>query len=346
LPLSDRERWRLAARSELRAGMAEGARFGPNSAPRVTQGLSVLGEPTLHVRTTSGFDVELLLGAGLDVGHTTYAGYPVSWGTPLDAAWPPVRSTSPDWLGRWQGGLVTTCGMRNVGAASAGWGLHGDHIFRQASGVESQHLEIDGRSAVRVRGTVWDGPALDAVLEVQRTVVIFDDEPEIRVEDVLRNRTARPECALILYHVNLGAPFLGPSTQVVGVDSLSVRDTDSAWLADWPKVGYPQPGETELVAEATLARAGAVDVVNEAAGARLEISWSAHSLPRTHVWRRRRADAYVLAIEPANCSLLGREHELSNPATQLAGHGERRTSLSVTLSGLADIQEQTHDSTV
>jgi hypothetical protein len=346
LPPSDRERWRQAAAAAQSSGLVEGARFGPNSAPRITQGLSVLAEPTLQVQTTSGFDVELLLAAGLDLGRTAYAGYPISWGTPLDAAWPPVRPASPDWLGRWQGGLLTTCGMRNVGAASGGWGLHGDHIFRQASGVEARHLEIDGRPAVRVRGTVWDGPALGTVLQLERTVVIFDEEPEIRVADVLRNRSARPECALMLYHLNLGAPFVTPLTQVVGVDSLSVRDTDSDWLADWPNVGRPQPGETELVAEATLSEAGVVNVVNEAAGARLEISWSADALPRTHVWRRRRADAYVLAIEPANCSLLGREHELSNPATHLAGHGERRTCLTLALSGLADMDGDIHDSTV
>ena len=336
MPPSDRERWRRAAAAAQGPGVAEGARFGPNSAPRVTQGLSVLGEPTILVQTTSGFDVELLLGAGLDLGRTAYAGYPISWGTPLDAAWPRVRPASPDWLGRWHGGLLTTCGMRNVGAPSAGWGLHGDHIFRAASGVEAHHLEIDGRPAVRLRGTVWDGPALGTVLELERTVVIFDDGPEVRVEDVLHNRSPQPECALMLYHLNLGAPFLTPSTHVVGVDALSVRDEDSAWMADWPSVGHPQPGETELVAEATLSTEGAVGVVNEAAGLRLEISWSADTLPRTHVWRRRRADAYVLAIEPANCSLLGREHELSNPATQLEGHTERRTFLTLALTGLPD----------
>ncbi len=257
MPPSDRERWRRAAAAALGSGVAEGARFGPNSAPRVTQGLSVLGEPTILVQTTSGFDVELLLGAGLDLGRTAYAGYPISWGTPLDAAWPPVRPASPDWLGRWHGGLLTTCGMRNVGAPSAGWGLHGDHIFRQASGVEAHHLEIDGRPAVRLRGTVWDGPALGTVLELERTVVIFDDGPEVRVEDVLHNRSPQPECALMLYHLNLGAPFLTPSTHVVGVDALSARDEDSAWMADWPNVGHPQPGETELVAEATLSTAPA-----------------------------------------------------------------------------------------
>ena len=82
MPPSDRERWRRAAAAALGSGVADGARFGPNSAPRVTQGLSVLGEPTILVQTTSGFDVELLLGAGLDLGRTAYAGYPISWGTP------------------------------------------------------------------------------------------------------------------------------------------------------------------------------------------------------------------------------------------------------------------------
>lgn len=336
MPPSDRERWRAAAAAALGSGVAEGAWFGPNSAPRVTRGLSVLGEPTLQVQTTSGFDIELLLGAGLDLGRTSYAGYPLSWGTPLDAAWPPVRPASADWLGRWQGGLLTTCGLRNVGAPSAGWGLHGDHIFRSASGVEAHHLEVDGRPAVRVRATVWDGPALGTVLELERTVVIFDDGPEVRVEDVLGNRSAQPECAPMLYHLNLGAPFLTPTTHVAGVDALSTRDADSAWMVDWPSVGHPQPGETELVAEATLANPGAVGVVNEAAGLRLDISWTADTLPRTHVWRRRRADAYVLAIEPANCSLLGREHELSNPATRLDGRAERKTSLTLALTGLPD----------
>lgn len=340
MPPIDRARFRDAAGSAV-PSLPTGARSGPNASPRLVDARSAHDEPTLLVLTTSGFCVELLIGAGLDIGHTSFEGHPISWGTPVDASWPPVAAPRADWLGRWQGGLLTTCGLRNVGAPSLGIGLHGDFIFRAAAGVVAEHVDIDSRPAVRVTGQITDAPALGTPLVLHRSVIVFDDAPEIRVEDVLRNLGDESECAPMMYHVNLGSPFLTPDTRVEGVERLSVRDDLSAWLDGWPVMGRPAAGETELVAEASLTRPGHVQAVNEAAGIRFVMTWSEDSLPRMHVWRRRRADAYVLALEPATGSLLGREHELSTKSSMLAGGAERRTSLHLAL--LPDIPSTNGD---
>ena len=46
------------------------------------------------------------------------------------------RPEGEDWRTSWGGGLVTTCGLRNVGAPSEGYGLHGE-ISQQPDVVSS-----------------------------------------------------------------------------------------------------------------------------------------------------------------------------------------------------------------
>jgi hypothetical protein len=67
-------------------------------------------------------------------------------------------------------------------------------------------------------------------------------------------------------------------------------------------------------------------VVNEALGAEVEISWDAAALPRLHQWVHPAAGVYVLGIEPANCSVLGRASDRAVGRLPMLGAGSSRTS--------------------
>lgn len=297
---------------------------GPNHLTRIVSAHGAGGE-ALNIETPAGLSVEILIDSGLDIGRVAIRGLPISHATARGAAWPPDH-VSGAWLERWTGGLVTTCGLRNVGAPSDGHGQHGDYVERRACGVVAEHREIDGESVVVVRGVVRDAVALSHVLEVERTVTVWTGRPRILLEDRLTNHGHRTEQTPLLYHVNFGYPFLTPDTVVKGIDAIAPRDEDSAWCADWPSMGSPMADETELVAECTLSGPPRVEVESPASGVRVQVAWSPDTLPRLHVWRHRRATGYVLAIEPANCSVQGRAHDREAGRAPTVTPGMTRTT--------------------
>jgi hypothetical protein len=178
---------------------------------------------------------------------------------------------------------VTTCGLRNVGAASEGFGLHGDVSFQPARGV--------AESGGVVRGTVVDG---DLVLEREWRL----DGDVVRLRDVCRNEGVTAEPAPFLYHVNFGAPFWGPGSRLLGTDPPVPRDADAAaYLGVWDR--HPEFPGPERVYE-HVPPPSSVTVTG--AGLRITVRWG--GLDRLHQWIDPSLGA--LGLEPANCSVLGR----------------------------------------
>ena len=69
-------------------------------------------------------------------------------------------------------------------------------------------------------------------------------------------------------------------------------------------------------------------VTSPGAGLELEVRWdaSAAALPRMHQWVQPAAGIYVLGIEPANCSVLGRAADREAGRLPTLGPGEERTT--------------------
>ena len=92
--------------------------------------------------------VQLLPERGLDVGEAWFAGRQLAWLSGRGfGAW------NGDWTESWGGGLVTTCGLDNVGAASEGIGLHGTY-----SSLVARDGVIDDQRGLRVERMIWTGP--------------------------------------------------------------------------------------------------------------------------------------------------------------------------------------------
>jgi hypothetical protein len=208
-----------------------------------------------------------------------------------------------DWRASWGGGLVTTCGLRNVGAPSEGFGLHGDVSFQPARGVTF--------SPRLVRGTVVDG---DLVLDREWRL----DGDTVRLRDVCRNEGVTTEPAPLLYHVNFGPPFWAPGARVFGTVAPVPRDADAAaHLAAWDR--FPEDDGPERVYEHVPAPPS-VSVVN--AGLAVTVRWG--GLDRLHQWIDPSLGA--LGIEPANCSVLGRAADRAQGRLPVLEPGEERVT--------------------
>ena len=76
------------------------------------------GQRAIDARAWNGIDVRLYPDRGLDIGPAWFLGTPLAWISRSGELPPPSPEelTERHWFDVWQGGLVTTCGLSNVGA--------------------------------------------------------------------------------------------------------------------------------------------------------------------------------------------------------------------------------------
>jgi len=240
-----------------------------------------------------GLRVDVLPERGLDLAQATFRGERFTWESPLGHI---------PWQGGFArsfgGGLLVTCGLRNVGVPSEGQPQHGWYSSQAARDVTLE--------AAAARGRVVDAEVPGPTLALERELRVGD--ASVEVHDLVRNEGAEPEPAPLLYHVNLlwGA---------VDVDSVEVlpRD-DDARAGDWRELGPPGP-------ERVYEHVGATRAVVANGAARVTVR---SSLPR--LWQWVHPSYGVVAFEPANCSVLGRAHDRAEGRLPLLAPGEERES--------------------
>jgi hypothetical protein len=273
----------------------------------VTDGRAA-GCRAIDLRVQGGIDLRVLPDRGLDVGDAWFAGVPLDWRSPVGETAPVAN----DWMQSFGGGLVVTCGLRNVGVPSEGHGQHGDFTFQKAV-VEAVERSGD---AIIVQGRIAEIAALGHHLEVERTW--------------------RTYAGLQLYHVNLGAPLWAEGAELV-LDARAThpRDADAEPYADsWNRAPGIVPGASERVFEHEVAPGAdgwcAARVRNPGLGLELEVRWDAATMPRLWQWVHPAPGLGVLGLEPANCSVLGVAHDRAEGRLpELAPGEERRTRLEI-----------------
>ena len=291
------------------------------------------GCQALDLRVTAGIDLRLLPDRGFDLGAAWYRGSPVAWISAVGEHAPIDAPRDLDWVDAFGGGLLVTCGLRNVGAPSEGHGQHGRYSHLRASQVVTERsFDEHGQLVLTARATVDEVGALGPHLRVERSVRTWSGAGRVEVTDRTTNLGDAPEPAPLLYHVNLGPPLLDEDAQV-HVDSRRVlpRDAEAAaGIARWAAPGKPEPGAGELVFEHELAADESgwcrAALVNPAIGLEFELSWERDELPRLHQWLHPASGIYVLGLEPANCSVLGRAADRAAGRLPIMEPGATRTT--------------------
>jgi Domain of unknown function (DUF4432) len=277
----------------------------------------------IDLRVWDGIDVRLLPDRGLDAGAAWYGGVPLAWISP-------VGETAPapgDWVGAFGGGLVTTCGLRNVGLPSEGHGQHGEYTHQRAA-IEA--IERTGNGVVTVRGRIAEADALRFDLEVQRSWRTRAGEGRLELLDVVRNRGREVEAVPTLYHVNLGAPLWAEGA-VLELDARATRPRDDAaapFADSWMHAPGIVEGAVERVFEHDVAAGddgwAQARVRNERLGLEVTLRWEVATLPRMWQWVHPAPGIGVLGLEPANCGVLGRAHDRAEGRLPELAPGEER----------------------
>jgi Domain of unknown function (DUF4432) len=271
----------------------------------------------IDLRVPGGIDLRLLPDRGLDAGAAWFGGLPLAWTSALGE----TAAVPGDWVGSFGGGLLVTCGLRNVGAPSEGHGQHGAFTFQPAEVLAVE--ERDG--ALEVRGRIVEASALGHHLEVRRTWRTHLEQARVELRDVTRNLGREVEAAPLLYHVNLGAPLWAEGSSL----ALAARAThprDAAAVEPWDRGLGAVPGAEERVFEHEVAPGpdGWAAATVRGGGVELELRWDVAGLPRLWQWVHPAPGLEVLGLEPANCSVLGRGHDRAQGRLPELAPGETR----------------------
>ena len=270
--------------------------------------------PAIDVRVLGGIDLRLHPERGFDIGAAWFRGNPLAWIAPTGEGGADARQ----WRDAWGGGLVTTCGLDNVGVPSEGIGQHGSYTFLRAEAV----LTSRDDDAIVCSAIVHDPRGL----RVERTIRTSVGEGRLELVDRTLNVADVALEAPLLYHVNLGWPLWDVGSRVeTNAAEVRARDADAA-PHDWreaPAVVTEKPERVWEHVGATRA-----SVTNDRLGLRVAIE---SDLPRLWQWVDPNPGVYVLGLEPANCSVMGRAHDRAQGRLpHLSPGAERTTSLLLT----------------
>ncbi len=330
---------------QLRRRIGDVAQLVSTRAARLADGPED-GVRVIDARAAGGLSAVILADRGLDLGAVWAGGHQVAWQSTTGAVHPAYFHEA-DWLRSFHGGMLTTCGLQNVGLPSAdegtSYGLHGRISNIAARNVTHRVIEEGGRLVAEISGEMRETDVFGADLLLRRRITLPMGETVLHLEDEVVNQGHDPAGLMLLYHVNLGYPVVAEDAVLITPPArITPRDDAAAQglgqRADFPP---PQDGFAEHVfrheLEPTEAETVSASIVNPAfeptGGIGLTVSWDPRALPRMWQWRMLGPGMYLTGLEPANCGLAGRAAERAAGTLETLAPGEsRRAGISVRVS--------------
>ena len=305
------------------------------------------GIRALQFRTGSGLAFEVLVDRAMDIGAAEYQGAAFGWQSATGFRHPGLHENSDEYGLSWLrsfSGLIVTGGL--------------DHILRTAE-VDASHYRYPHREHVwnglhgRIAnlparlhgyGEQWDGDrcVLWAEGEV-RQAAIFGEHlrlrrrieadlggNEIRLIDTVRNAGFDRTPHMLLYHINIGWPFLDEGAVFSAPIERTIWESDSVaeqGVSATTMVG-PQPGFVEQVYEHRLTpdADGRVRTAlrNPHLGRFFELEYSTREFPCFFQWMNLRQGAYALGFEPSTHHVGGAQAAREDESLTWLEAGESR----------------------
>lgn len=288
------------------------------------------------VRNGAGLTFTVLLDRGLDIGDAEFAGVPLAFLATGEFSHPAYYDERGlGWLRNWGAGLLTGCGLRNVGGPGEvdgeAFGIHGRLSNLPARGVQVRECWDGDRCTLVLEGDVTEARMFGENLRLTRRYSVPVGGSTVRIEDTVRNAGFKPEPVFLLYHINWGFPMVHETTVLEAVPhTLKPRDAEAAKGTDsWNKMQPPTAGYSEqcFYHDIPAGKDGFARLAlrSPLAGLRAEVAYRKAELPNLIQWKMMGQGAYVTGLEPANCWVGGRASELKGtPHCVLAG-GESRS---------------------
>lgn len=204
-----------------------------------------------------------------------------------------------DFLNRFEGGMVYTCGLDSLGRRD-GFELHGTHHNNPAT-VTLAKCDENG---ITVEADIESTKLFGKALTLHRKVTSTIGSDTVTIEDTLINKGYATEDYCILYHINIGYPMLDEGAKI----KADIADfyTRTAWAQEKASemfdVTPPVPCEDETCYFLNMNKPE-ISLVNPKLGKTFTVRYSKDTLPAFIEWHSMASGDYALGFEPASTTL-------------------------------------------
>jgi hypothetical protein len=312
------------------------------------------GVEAVDVNTGAGLSFTVLPGRGMDIAWASYKGVPLAYMSKTGIVSSGYyENEGMNWLRSFFAGLLTTCGLSNVGnpcqeqheeVGIINHGLHGRVSNTEAEQVNCTEEWESGKYVLTVSGKMREAMLHGENITLRRTISCNLGDKSFTLRDIVKNEGMYDHHLMLLYHVNLGYPLLDAGSRVI-INSKSATTTE----------GAPSPDQDFRSCHAPVRRAVqrgyshdlAADqkgfvrlaLVNDRLGLGFALEYEKNRLPKFNQWKMLSTGEYVMGLEPGTCLPISRE-EAERRGEALILHSCERYEAAITftvLDGSAEI---------
>lgn len=232
----------------------------------------------------------ILIDRSMDIAQAFFKGKAISWISKTGITSPVFyEKEGKGFLRGFYGGLMTTCGLKNIGSPVGEEGMHG-----RISNIPAQKVSvfadwISDEYCIRVSGEVRENVVFGNNLVLKRTISTKLFSNSISVDDEIVNEGFNDEKISLCYHCNFGYPLVTQGAKIVNVPD------------EYAQIHSPVHGKNEeCIAIEYKEKSITVGVKNEKYGAYL--TYERDTLPDFVLWKMLGESEYVVGLEPRTSS--------------------------------------------
>lgn len=286
------------------------------------------GTQMIRVSNATGLELHIAVDRSLDMAELRFRGVSLGYLSATGITHPSYYEPEGyGWLRSFYGGFMATCGLDQVGEPcqvnGSHYGLHG-----RISNCPAEQICTEVRRGGRklegiVSGVIRQACQQGEAYLLRRTYHFSDDSAAFTFTDEIENLSGKAVPLQLLYHFNLGYPFLSPSLQMElppakteGWDEVSESKCDQY-------MDCTDPEELTLLHHLKEPQKP-TQLILKNQGIRLCLGFDGEKLPILAQWRLLQPREYVLAFEPTNNHLRGLAWEKEYGQVEMLQPGEKR----------------------
>ncbi len=272
----------------------------------------------------SGLEFSVYLDRCMDISHARYKGIPLGWrSTPGDVAPFYYEPEGIRWLRSYFGGLLTTCGLTNVGPPCEKSELTGDGLHGRISNTPAEDVSIEkkwdgNKYLMQIKGKMRQTALFAENVVVERKITTYLGAKYFKIEDTIINEGFRKTPFMMLYHCNIGWPVVSetarvciPAKKTIPRDEIARQGKDPWYAITSPELDYQErvyfhDVKTQTNGDVVIGIFNpAIEIDSEFYG--VYIKYKKSQLPKLVQWKMLGAGEYVIGLEPCNAGVLGRD---------------------------------------
>lgn len=251
----------------------------------------------------------------MDIAQTFYKGRAVSWISKTGITSPEYYDKEgKGFLRGFYGGLVTTCGLKNIGRPYNDKGMHGRISNTPAERISVSAEWQDDDYVMTVSGEMRESVVFGENLLLKRTITAKLFADEFIISDTLINEGFKNEEIALGYHCNYGYPLVREGAKIINARK------------EFEEISSPTHNKEEECIEVThFGESVTCGIENDKMGA--YITYSRNTLPEFLLWRMPGESEYVIGLEPRTTKYGGENIKKNNGYVTLKPFEEYKTYL-------------------